>query len=69
MRVQPEDRKNDHTVMQNCAVGRAVGNVITRSAGMKQSSVWIRAKLIAGSRAITRVEDNTVVLAGTSQLS
>ena len=69
MRVQSEDRKNDEIVMQNCAVGRAVGNVITRSAGMKQGTVWIRAKLIAGSRATTRVEDNTGVLAGTFQLS
>ena len=69
MRVQSEDRKNDQTVMQNCAVGRAVGNVITRSAGMKQSSVWIRAKLIAGSRATTSVENNTGVFAGTFQLS
>ena len=44
MRVQSEDRKNVQTVIQNYAVGRAIGNVITRSAGMKQSSVclWLR---------------------------
>ena len=69
MRVQLEDRKNDQTVMQNCAVGRAVGNVITRSAGMKQSSVWNKAKLIAGSRATTRMENKTGVIAGSLRLS
>ena len=41
MRVQSEDRKNVQTVIQNYAVGRAIGNVITRSTGMKESSVCL----------------------------